>query len=129
MKGDSGECRAARELEVGTEENWSQKIFDDPGIFVELPLVNQMRPRIKAWREAGYPGCTGITNRLLQHWLDSEQRDSNRRFFFCQLEAIETLIWLTEASASERIGIDVPPTADPSPGFVPKWPPGLARPS
>jgi type III restriction enzyme len=29
------------------------KAFDDPGIFVELALVNQIRPRVKAWRERG----------------------------------------------------------------------------
>src|SRR5713226_10002746 len=44
----------------------SSRSFDDPGIFVELPLVNQIRPRIKAWREADYPGASGITKRLLQ---------------------------------------------------------------
>lgn len=82
--------------------------FDDPGIFVQLPLVNQIRPRVKAWREAGYPGVSGITKRLLEHWNDSETRDSNRRFFFCQLEAIETLIWLAEAPDSEKVGIEVP---------------------
>jgi type III restriction enzyme len=82
--------------------------FDDPGVFTELPLVNQIRPRVKAWREADYSGASGITKRLLQHWRDAEQRDSNRRFFFCQLEAIETLMWLMEAPASERVGIDVP---------------------
>jgi type III restriction enzyme len=86
----------------------SSRSFDDPGIFIELPLVNQIRPRVKTWRESGYPGASGISKRLLQHWHDPEQRDSNRRFFFCQLEAIETLIWLTEASASERVGIAVP---------------------
>ncbi len=86
----------------------SSRSFDDPGIFVELPLVNQIRPRIKAWRETDYPGATGITKRLLQHWRDPEQRDSNRRFFFCHLEAIETLIWLAEAPASERVGIEIP---------------------
>lgn len=84
------------------------RTFDDPGVFTELPLVNQIRPRVRAWREADYSGASGITKRLLQHWRDTEQRDSNRRFFFCQLEAIETLIWLTEAAASERVGIDVP---------------------
>lgn len=84
------------------------RTFDDPGVFVELPLVNQIRPRVKAWREADYPGASGITKRLLQHWRDPEQRDSNRRFFFCQLEAIETLMWLAEASASERVGIEIP---------------------
>jgi type III restriction enzyme len=83
------------------------KSFDDPGLFVELPLVNRIRPRVKAWREAGYPGVTGTTLRLLQHWRDPEGWDE-RRFFFCQLEAIETLIWLTEAPAGERQGIEVP---------------------
>jgi len=29
--------------------------FDDPGVFIEISLVNKMRPRIKAWRESGYP--------------------------------------------------------------------------
>src|SRR6266404_5753175 len=85
----------------------SSKAFDDPGIFVELPLVNKIRPRVNAWREANYPGVTGITKRLLEHWRDPEQRE-NHRLFFCQLEAIETLIWLTEAPASERVGIDIP---------------------
>jgi type III restriction enzyme len=83
------------------------KAFDDPGVFVEIPLVNQIRPRVNAWREAGYPGVTSITKRLLDHWNDPEEFEG-RRFFFCQLEAIETLIWLTEAAASERVGIDVP---------------------
>jgi len=39
----------------------SSKAFDDPGIFIPIPLPNKIRPRIKAWREAGYPGVTGIT--------------------------------------------------------------------
>lgn len=83
------------------------KSFDDPGIFVEIPLVNQIRPRVKAWREAGYPGVTAITRRLLEYWHDPEEFD-RRRFFFCQLEAAETLIWLTEAPPAERVGIEIP---------------------
>ncbi|MDA8079928.1 MAG: DEAD/DEAH box helicase family protein [Nitrospiraceae bacterium] len=86
----------------------SSKAFDDPGIFVEIELVNKaIRPRVKAWREAGYSGVTGITKRLLEHWCNPEERES-RRFFFCQLEAMETLIWLAEAPDSEKIGIDIP---------------------
>ena len=83
------------------------KSFDDPGIFRELPLVNQIRPRVKAWREENYPGVTGITRRLLEHWQDPEERDY-RRFFFCQLEAIETLIWLSETPPAQTQGIVVP---------------------
>ena len=86
----------------------SSRSFDDPGIFVELPLVNQIRPRVKAWRDADYPGATGITKRLIKHWRDNEQRESDRRFFFCQLEAIETLIWVFESAASDRVGIEIP---------------------
>ena len=83
------------------------KAFDDPGIFVEIPLVNQILPRVRAWSEAGYPGVSSITSRLLEHWRDAEEFES-RRFFFCQLEAIETLIWLTEAPAAERVGVELP---------------------
>ncbi len=82
--------------------------FDDPGQFIELPLVNQIRPRVNAWREAGYAGASGTTRTLLAHWHDKEQRDTNKRLFFCGLEAIETLIWLTESSPAERQGIEIP---------------------
>ncbi len=85
----------------------SSKSFDDPGIFIEIPIVNTIRPRVNAWREAGYAGVTGITRRLLEHWQNLEEREF-RRFFFCQLEAIETLIWLTEAPAAEKTGINIP---------------------
>jgi type III restriction enzyme len=85
----------------------ASKSFDDPGEFVELPLVNKIRPRVEAWRDADYPSASGITKRLLAHWRDPEQRES-KRFFFCQLEAIETLMWLAEAPESERVGIKVP---------------------
>lgn len=83
------------------------KAFDDPGQFVEIPLINQIRPRVNAWREAGYPGVTVLTKRLLNHWTDPEEFET-RRFFFCQMEAIETLIWLAEAAPAERVGIEVP---------------------
>ena len=85
----------------------NSRAFDDPGVFVEIPLVNQIRPRVNAWREAGYPGVTGITKRLLEHWTNPEEF-GRRRFFFCQLEAAETLIWLLEAPASRKIGLDTP---------------------
>jgi type III restriction enzyme len=85
----------------------TSKAFDDPGRFVPIPLVNQIRPRVKDWREAGYPGVTSITKRLLEHWQDPEEFPA-RRFYFCQLEAIETLIWLTEAAPAEHTGIDIP---------------------
>ena len=82
-------------------------IFDDPGRFVEIPLVNKIRPRISEWRRSNYPGATPVTRRLLEHWNNFEERD-HRRFFFCQLEAMETLIWLSEAPAANKVGIHIP---------------------
>jgi type III restriction enzyme len=73
--------------------------------FVPLELVNTVRERVKAWRERGYPGVTPITRQLLQHWNNP---DRERKLFFCQREAAETLIWLIEASPDERQGIIVP---------------------
>jgi type III restriction enzyme len=86
----------------------ASKSFDDPGEFIELPLVNKIRPRVDAWRTADYPGASGITRRLLKHWRDTEQREGSRRFFFCQLEAVETLMWLAEGPESDRVGIKIP---------------------
>lgn len=71
------------------------------GITVELKAVNEIRRRVKVWREAGYPNATRTTRQLLGHWARLE----NPRPFFCQLEAIETLIWLTEAPETERQGL------------------------
>lgn len=82
------------------------KAFDDPGAFVEIPLVNRIRPRVRSWRESGYPGVTATTRRLLEYWTDPEEFDS-RRFFFCQLEAVETFVWLAEAALSEKVGINI----------------------
>lgn len=79
--------------------------YNDIGRFVELPQVNDIRGRVKRWRSLGYPGVTGVTKKLLDHWNDSEQR--TYPFFFCQMDAIETLIWLTEAPDSEKIGIEI----------------------
>lgn len=89
----------------------ASKSFDDPGIFKELSSVNQIRPRVKAWHKEGYLGVTGITKRLLEHWNDPEQREL--KLFFCQLEAIETIIWLTEAPPADRVGIEVPSDGGP----------------
>ncbi len=88
---------------IATERS---KAFDDPGQFIEIPLVNQIRPRIKEWREDGYKGVTGITERLLKHWNNPEEREY-RRLFYCQLEAIETLIWLTEAPSAQTVGLPI----------------------
>jgi type III restriction enzyme len=72
----------------------------------ELELVNRIRPRVDEWRAANYPGVTSVTRRLLEHWHDREARQYP--FYFCQLEAIETLIWWVEAPAEYKQGIYLP---------------------
>lgn len=80
--------------------------YDDPGEFIPIELVNKIRPRVAEWRKNDYPNVTGTTRKLLKYWYASEGRD--RRLFWCQLEAVETAIWLMEASPAEKQGIDIP---------------------
>ncbi|MDY0269439.1 BPTD_3080 family restriction endonuclease [Trichloromonas sp.] len=71
-----------------------------------LELVNRIRERVDAWRAADYPGITSVTRRLLEHWNDRSARQYP--FYFCQLEAIETLIWWVEAAPEYKQGIYIP---------------------
>ena len=71
-----------------------------------LDQVNRIRERVDAWRAAYYPGVTSVTRSLLAHWHDQSARQ--HPFYFCQLEAIETLIWHVEAPVDFRQGIFVP---------------------
>jgi len=61
-------------------------------------FVNQLRDEVRAWREAGYPGTAVVTRRLLEWWFerDEERKAVGKRFFFCQQEAVETVIHLYE---------------------------------
>ncbi len=73
-----------------------------------LNLVNEIRARVKAWRAAGYPGVTSVTRSLLEHWYDRSPGVRTYPFYFCQLEAIETLIWWVEATTEFKQGIYIP---------------------
>jgi type III restriction enzyme len=73
--------------------------------FVPLKLVNTIRERVREWRMQGYPDVTPITRQLLNHWNNP---DRERKLFFCQREAVETLIWLVEASPARKQGIAIP---------------------
>jgi type III restriction enzyme len=83
--------------------------------FLELELANMIRPRVKEWKEAGYPNVTSTTKKLLEHWnrFDREEfEQGGRRYFWCQIEAIETIIWLTEAPDSVKVGINIKDHSD-----------------
>jgi type III restriction enzyme len=73
--------------------------------FVPLELVNTIRERVREWRMQGYLGVTPVTRQLLNHWNTPERE---RKLFFCQREAVETLIWLVEASPAQKQGITIP---------------------
>ena len=72
-----------------TFEDWTADRIE------ENKAVNFIRQRVQIWREGGYPAVTNITRRLLDHWKNT---DRHRRLFFCQVEAVETLIYITEAA-------------------------------
>ncbi len=57
--------------------------------------INQIRARVKMWRDGGYVHITKTTRRLLEYWTNP-QRDN--KLFFCQVEALETAIYITEAA-------------------------------
>jgi type III restriction enzyme len=68
-------------------------------------FVNQLRDEIRTWRESGYPDTANVTRRLLEWWFerDEERRAIGRRFFFCQQEAIETVIYLYEVQKRRKM--------------------------
>ncbi|MBS0593876.1 MAG: DEAD/DEAH box helicase family protein [Proteobacteria bacterium] len=68
-----------------------------------LDQVNEIRQRIERWRANDHPGITAVTRQLLAHWQDQGARQ--HPFYFCQLEAIETLIWWVEAADAYRQGV------------------------
>jgi len=66
-------------------------------------IINQVREHVNAWRNKQDPNnwhVTPETARLLQHWR--HHHFSDIRPFFCQIEAVETIIWLTEVAPHLR---------------------------
>ena len=51
--------------------------FDDPGEFVSIELVNKIRPRVKQWKENGYPNVTGVTHKLFSSGMTAFNADSH----------------------------------------------------
>lgn len=63
------------------------------------PIINKLRETVDKWRELPNPNdwkVTPETARLLQHWR--HHKFSGIRPFFCQIEAVEVAIWLTEVA-------------------------------
>ena len=66
-------------------------------------FINAIREKVDRWREIPNPrdwGVTPETQRLLQYWR--HHKFTGIRPFFCQVEAAETMIWLTEVAPRSK---------------------------
>jgi type III restriction enzyme len=79
--------KGANQLQFDTE--WTQDRIE------ENKLVNDIRRRIALWRKGGYVGVTPTTARLIAYWTDPTRE---KKLFFCQNEALETAIYITEVA-------------------------------
>jgi len=108
-------------------------------------LVPGIRTAVDEWRAQGYPGATDTTKRLLQYWFQQDHKLRRKSkpqefgYYFCQREAIETLIYLYEVrqlrslyELARNFPPGVPslfvPRRTASPAMCSRWPPAPARP-
>ena len=83
----------------------AQKLGTDGQQYDLTAIINGVRQQVDRWRELPDPAqwqVTPETARLLRHWR--HHHFSGIRPFFCQLEAAETAIWLTEVAPGTRAG-------------------------
>lgn len=64
----------------------------------KMLLVEKLREKVNKWRASDYKGASETSKRLLAFWFEEDHLINGERFryYFCQREAIETLIFLTE---------------------------------
>ncbi len=88
------------------KQNQTEMVFDTgEGLSTEeqeynpTPIINEIRSYVETWRNLPKPEqwqVTPETARLLQHWR--HHHFENFRPFFCNIEAVETAIWLAEVA-------------------------------
>lgn len=61
----------------------------------ENEFINQVREQVAVWRRSHYQGITAVTRELLEGWAAPDRANP---LFFCQVEALETAIFLTEVA-------------------------------
>lgn len=69
--------------------------------YTENAKINEIRGDVDAWRAVPNPadwGVTPATQRLLEHWRRPKDQWAGHRPLFCQIEAVEMIIWLTEVA-------------------------------
>ena len=75
------------------------EITDDQDRYANASIINALRDEVDRWRQIPSPSdwkVTPETQRLLQYWR--HHKFNAIRPFFCQVEAAETAIWLTEVA-------------------------------
>jgi len=77
--------RGKSQLSLSTE--WTEDRIQ------ENQFINQIRAKVADWRKIRYSGVSRTTARLLEYWKNNGR---TQRLFFCQMEALETLIYLNE---------------------------------
>jgi type III restriction enzyme len=99
-----------------SRENKQQELNLDSGAGISTDkqqynvssIINSVRNQVELWRQITDPnkwGVTPETTRLLQHWR--HHNFSSIKPFFCQIEAVETAIWLTEVAPNKgKLGKD-----------------------
>ena len=68
-------------------------------------IVSRLRNDVSAWRGNHWPGSTSPTARLLEYWARPAGQGPDRRLFFAQREAIETVVYLTEVADQSHYAI------------------------
>ena len=89
--------RQADQTELGLEDAFGQATASQK--YDPTPVINALRQAVDAWRALPNPNDWGVTSetaRLLSHWR--HHKFSHLRPFFCQVEAVETIIWLVEVA-------------------------------
>lgn len=69
--------------------------------YTENAKINEIRSYLETWRAIPNPadwGVTPATQRLLEHWRRPGEQWAGPHPFFCQIEAVETMIWLAEVA-------------------------------
>jgi type III restriction enzyme len=107
LEGQPAERRQGRRPALYFYRDPKRETDERGGLAIEMKLVNRIRERVKTWRESGHAGVTRTTLELLQHWR-REGREDRKRLFFAQIEAVETIIFLVEARADFRQGLEIP---------------------
>jgi type III restriction enzyme len=76
---------------------------------INAGMVQNLRAEVKGWRDNYYYGASDTSRHLLNHWFGRTHRmvvggnEIEFRYYFCQREAIETLIYLKEVRRTERL--------------------------